>query len=122
MGRVQAVSDASAESGTYTVQHEKQVVRLSELATAAPPIIRDAEFVDCDVHGPAVVGLISHVTFEQCGFDAPPEALFIPAEDRTYVGIIGLENVRFFRCRFHGVGLLAPAEMVEGFSAGLRSR
>lgn len=79
-------------------------------------MIENVEFDDCDVYGPAVVGLLQDVAIENCTFDAPPEHVFIEAApDRPYLGIIGLNNVRLYGCRFHNVGLLGPPELLDIF-------
>ncbi len=107
----------------YAKTHRREVVRLHEALTShgpEPSMITDVEFNDCDIYGPAVVGILHDVAMESCTFDAPPEALFIEAQaDRPYVGIIGLSNVRLYDCRLHNVGVLGPPDLLDMFRQAL---
>jgi hypothetical protein len=110
----------NAEEG-YDKTYRRQVIRLFEMVPQlGPAVIERADFEDCDVYGPAIIGLIDNVTFDSSGFDGPPEALFIEAApDRPYLGVIGLRQVRFYGCRFHNIGVLAAPELIAEFTSGL---
>lgn len=103
----------------YEKTHRREVVRLHEALTSrgtAPSMIANVEFDDCDLYGPVVLGFLQDVAVEDCEFDAPPEHMFIEAApDRAYTGIIGLQNVRMYGCRFHNIGMLGPPELFERF-------
>jgi hypothetical protein len=99
----------------------RQVVRLCERASEGPlPMIDGVEFEDCEILGPAIVVPLDTVAFESSSFDGPPEAwLWEVPPDRPLVGVIGLTNVRFYKCRFRHVGIAAPAEIIEQIRSNL---
>ncbi len=110
---------------SYGETHKHEVVRVHEAITSRgiPSFIEDVEFVDCEIYGPAIIAALGDVTIDNCDFDAPPEVLFIEAEpNRPYIGVIALKNVRFFECRFHNIGIIAPHETIEQFKQSLPSQ
>jgi hypothetical protein len=109
----------------YARTYRQQVVRLHEAITSrsGPTLIQRVNFEDCDVYGPAVLILTNNVTLESCTFDAPPEILFIEGQEgRPYVGVIGLENVRFHECRMHNIAFLGPKALLNEFRQQLASQ
>jgi hypothetical protein len=103
----------------YSKTYHQQVVRLYEAITSrsGPSLIQSVNFEDCDVYGPAVLVLTQDVTLDSCTFEAPPDVLFIEGQEgRPYVGVIGLQNVRFYGCRLHNIAFLGPRALLNEFS------
>jgi hypothetical protein len=107
-----------------TREYRNELVRIAEL-TVLEDVIHDVRFVNCEIVGPAVLGLIDNVTISGCGFDAPgSDALFwpLPASRGAVMGAVGLANVEILSCRFRRIGLAIPEErlpeMIEAFGFG----
>jgi hypothetical protein len=92
-----------------------EVIRLPELAVTEP-IIKDADFDNCLILGPAVVVPLG-VNFVSSTFEGDPEALFweVPKNRQNVVGAIALLNCTFNKCRFSGVGIAGPRDALEQF-------
>ncbi len=101
-----------------TTEFTGEVVRLALLAATASAI-RDHQFTDCDVHGPAVV---FGGDFVRTSFDGEADSLIwelAPSQQRV-IGAIVLENCRFVGCRFHNVGIIAAAGEAEATRRAIR--
>lgn len=82
--------------------------------------IRDREFHNAHLLGPAVIAPLRNVAIHRCRFDAEPEALFIEVDDdRTLTGVIGLEDVTFEDCAFKNVAIVGTRASIEKLRAGL---
>jgi len=101
-----------------TTEFAGEVVRLALLAGNGSTI-RDHQFTDCDVHGPAVV---FGGDFVHTRFDGEAHALiweFAPTQTGV-IGAILLENCRFVGCRFHNVGMIASPGEAEATRRAIR--
>lgn len=104
-----------------TREYRNQMVRIAEL-TVLEDVIHEVRFENCEIVGPAVLGLVHNVNVIGCAFDAPgPDALFwpIPEARGAVMGAVGLVNVEFSSCRFRRIGIAVPEaqlpEMTQGF-------
>lgn len=89
-----------------------EIVRLVD-RVGVNSIIEGQEFHDALIVGPAVIALLDRVTMINCGFDGDEDSLFIEvAPDRGVLGVVGIVNTRFERCRFQNIGIVGPPEAV----------
>ncbi|WP_420470404.1 hypothetical protein [Brevundimonas sp. FT23042] len=73
---------------------------------AGDAVIKGKTFTDCVIQGPAVVAVLGGTTFDGCNMGAasdPTSLLFTPRGPQM-VGVIGLQDCRFVRCRFVQIG------------------
>lgn len=100
-------------------KHVREVIRLAEIADRRS-LIENADFEDCEIHGPAVALPLAGGEISGCSFDGPVDAVFWEiAPERSYVGVIGMKNVSFRGCRFRNVGFVGTAEFVETARRGM---
>jgi hypothetical protein len=98
----------------------RQVVRITERASDQTAMIEDVHFEDCEILGPALLVPLDHVSFDETSFDGHPDAfLWEVSEDRIMIGVIGLRNVRFYRCRMKHIGLVGTPEVIKKFRSSL---
>jgi hypothetical protein len=72
---------------------------------------------DAVILGPAVLALFDGVVLSDCDIEGPEEAVFIEVPlNKPMLGVIGIENVTFHRCRFENVGIVALAETITRFT------
>jgi len=69
-------------------------------------------FEDCALRGPAVVYPLGRIVFEDCEWDAPANVVWWDRWPEEVTGVLALENCRFVRCRFFGVGFLGDKNLV----------
>jgi hypothetical protein len=82
-------------------------------------VVRDMEFEDCTVRGPAVLVPLRGVEIGDCRFDADLERLFwTTSPGEPPAGGIGLENCIFRTCRFEKVGLGGTPESIRQLIKG----
>lgn len=92
--------------------------RIVDIVAPVPPILEGRLFEDCTIYGPAVLLPLSETRFEQCTFDAAPEAIFwelLPTRDLV-VGGIGVAKCAFTRCHFFGIGIAGRREVFQLFT------
>ena len=101
-----------------TTEFAGEVVRLALLAENGSAI-RDHQFSDCDVHGPAVV---FGGDFVHTSFDGEADSLIweLAPSQKGVVGAILLDNCRFVGCRFHNVGIIASPGEAEATRRAIR--
>ena len=93
-------------------------VRLADLINQGrPSTLQGYTFDDCDIYGPAVITLVSGGGIENCQLGSGDVFIEVTVP-RTLIGVIGLYNTLFRHCRFHRVGIAAPAELIETFRLG----
>ena len=82
--------------------------------------IRDAEFADCHITGPAVI-LPRGCEFTGCSFDGDVDAILweVPATRREVVGPVLVDGCRFVGCRFMLVGIAGAPDAIADFRQGL---
>jgi len=91
-----------------------EVVRIADLADDSTSLISHRQFVDAEIRGPAVLALLNGVSMVNCGFDGSFDSIIIVVPDgSTKVGIIGLEQVSFLRCRFRNVALIGTEDLAR---------
>ncbi|WP_332659800.1 hypothetical protein [Brevundimonas sp.] len=107
---------------------EKEVVWLPLLAVhamnAGEPAVRGKTFTDCVIQGPALVAVLDGVTFDACNMGAatdPRSMLFAPQGPRL-VGVIGLQDCRFVRCRFVQIAYTGSPDFLEEMSTRLSGK
>lgn len=97
-----------------------EVVRIADLADDSTSLISHRQFVDAEIRGPAVLALLNGVSMVSCGFDGSFDAIIIVVPDgSTKVGVIGLEQVSFLRCRFRNVALIGTEDLAQMFGQQL---
>jgi hypothetical protein len=106
---------------------EKEAVWLPLLGmhqlNTGDPVIRGKTFTDCMIEGPAVMALVDGVTFDGCnmGVANDPTSLFFKGQGPILIGVIGVADTRFVRCRFVQVGFTGHTAMVDTMAAELVS-
>jgi hypothetical protein len=98
------------------MRYEAEVVRIA-LVAGDDAVVRDTEFIDCDIRGPAVLliqGEASRLTHNTITGD--PDALRwdVPTS-RQVIGAILAENCQFVGCRFTNVGFTGTPEFLDRF-------
>lgn len=100
-----------------------EVVRIADLADDSTSMITHRQFVDAEIRGPAVLALLNGVSMVDCGFDGSFDSIIIVVPDgATKVGVIGLEQVSFLRCRFRNVALIGTEDLAQMFGRDLLKR
>ncbi len=101
--------------------YENQAIRITDLAVTEP-LIRDAHFKNCVIHGPAVLAPLSGTQFIESTFEGDLEAVLweIAPGRENIIGGIGLVNCLFVHCRFSGIGLAGPPEAIAQFRENVR--
>ena len=106
---------------------EKEAIWLPLLAVhtlnAGKTAIEGKTFTDCVIEGPAVVASLGGTTFESCVMGAARDAnslLFTPRGPRL-VGVIGLKDCPFVRCRFVQIGYTGADEHLDELATQLTS-
>lgn len=88
------------------------VIKIADEADINSMIV-DTEYEDCLILGPAILASLEGGSVSGCTFDADPERLFLEVPiGKTMVGVVGLRNVDFRRCRFQNVGFVATEQQV----------
>jgi hypothetical protein len=97
-----------------------RVVRLADL-TITDFAIRDKEFRNCYVLGPAVLAATGDTQFRDCTFDGEVEGLLweIPPSRAVIIGAIEVNNCLFSGCRFQAVGFAGGPEFISKFKQGV---
>lgn len=101
------------------------VVRIADLASIAQPVVEGYQFLDAEVHGPAILIPLQDVHFDDVHFAIPdnrPESLLWLWDTRvrpSAVGGIGLIKCEFRRCTMVGIGLAGPPEVLDVFGPKL---
>jgi hypothetical protein len=92
-------------------EYSGEVVRLA-LVAGDEAAIRDHNFSDCDIHGPAVLFPARDTTFSHCSWDGTPDHIVwrLAPEQEAVVGAILMERCQFVGCRLHKVGLAPPPD------------
>lgn len=97
-----------------------EVVRIADLADDSTSMITHRRFQDVEIRGPAVLALLGGVSLVSCGFDGSFDSILIIVPDgSTKVGVIGLQQVSFLRCRFRNVALIGTEELAQTFGREL---
>jgi hypothetical protein len=100
---------------TYT----GEVIRIALLA-GDEGAIRDKEFADCDIHGPAVLFLDEGTVMNACQLDGPFDAVVLelsPGRTRL-MGVVHVQRTSFIGCRFHNVGIAAMPAQISIIKSG----
>jgi hypothetical protein len=99
--------------------HQSEVIRLALLA-GDDAAIRDQEFVDCTIKGPAVIFLGDGARLDHNTLEGGPGVLWEldPAKQPNIVGAILIERTAFVGCTFTNVGIVGPKEVIDKFRQG----
>lgn len=114
---------------------ENRTIYIADLAReiATPnwtnPVISRRTFDDCRIYGPAVLapmntGQIGGKPFDDgCKFMDGKDAAWVagPETHHNFVGIVGLEDCTFLRCRFEQCGVLVPSHDYEALREETRN-
>ncbi len=89
------------------------------LMNVGEPVVRNKTFTDCVIEGPALITPLGGTTFEAChmGSASDPQSLLFTPRGGTLVGVIGLENCTFVRCRMVQIGYTGSPEFLEDMTA-----
>ena len=97
-------------------------LRLADLV-GPDSILRDQVFEDCDIYGPAILASIGQGVggFDSCTWEAPTaeSILFEVPDGRVGVGMMGVVNCVFKRCRFYKIGLMGPPAQIAAWRAAV---
>lgn len=90
-----------------------QTVRIVDLPLDEHQNLAYMDFEDCVIQGIAMINIGSgQVEFRECIFNGPEMFISLRAPYRI-VGAIGLDDVRFVRCRFKDVGFISRSEVIQ---------
>jgi hypothetical protein len=91
--------------------------RLVDFFDTEPPILTGKVFRDCSIFGPAIMALLDNVSLLSPSFEGQLDAILweIPESREMVIGAIGLQNCVFERCRFFGIGLAGPPDLIARF-------
>jgi hypothetical protein len=109
------ITKAFHEQNAHTINpfdsvFQKKRINISELISPFDRVIKDKTFIDCDIIGPANVGLNATrpggASVSSCGWF---ESGGVVTKDTTHVpfGIL-LQDCTFLRCRIYGLTLFIP--------------
>jgi hypothetical protein len=97
-----------------------RVLRLVDLVDTESTV-RDQVVEDALIVGPGVVTILHNVKFEACVFEGDSTALFIEVpETKRQIGIVGLANMTFKRCRFQNVAIIGTRDVIARLKRELR--
>lgn len=94
-----------------------------KIADALGPnfIVENKTFEDALILGPAILAPLGENTFSSCTFEGSPESIFYEVPpDRVLVGVVGIRNVTFTRCRLSAIGIIGTAESLKAFQGGFQ--
>jgi len=85
-------------------------------------VINGRTFEDCRIYGPAVLAPMNTGTLggkpfdDECKFMDGRDVAWVagPEEHGNFVGIVGLEDCTFLKCRFEQCGVLVPLKDYKG--------
>lgn len=81
------------------------------------PIIQGKSFIDCRLRGPSVIIPMSGCEFDSCNLGASDgdirNLMFSPLGSTKLTGGIALQDCKFIRCDFLGVGFTGSPEFLE---------
>jgi hypothetical protein len=111
---------------------DKKVIRIVD-EVDAESWIKDREYRDAVILGPAVLLPSGGVKLERVGFSGEPDSIFIELPPGKPVqGVVGLQHVTFVDCLFHDVAIIGTAatlnlyrqggELVEGTPEEIEAR
>lgn len=88
--------------------YQDRVIRLHELISDGPPVIKGFTFERCEIVGPAMVYLRGNGAMSNCTFGGNPDITFVQLapEQNEVMGAFVLEDCRFDDCRFTAIGFL----------------
>ena len=109
-----------ADLGTRLTFEKERIplVHLVEALEAAGQTLHGRRFVDCVVHGPAVVMPANETKFDNCNLgnvEGDIRNLFLRAAGPMVIGAIPLNDSRFEGCIFMGVGFAGDDGFVDAF-------
>jgi hypothetical protein len=96
--------------------------RLVQIALAADErsMIENQVYEDCEIRGPAMLALVGPHEISNCVFDGTFDSMFFEVDEGRHVlGVIGVRNTAFRRCRFVNVGMMGTQEMIRVFGQDL---
>ena len=97
-----------------------QLERLVDL-TDVDSVIRNREITDALIVGPGVVTILGNVKFDRSVFEGDPAVLFIEVpQTKRQIGVVGLENVKFTRCRFRNVAIIGTSRVIAELKSELQ--
>jgi len=100
-----------------------RIIQLMDLiAPGARPVISNRTIEDCEIRGPAMIGLLGGVNLDDNNFDgANIDELFVEVlENRIIIGAIGLKDCVFRRCRFIKIGIIGTKEQIKEAKKGFK--
>src|SRR5580700_9828465 len=93
---------------------KREPIRLTALV-GTDGTLTDHTFIECHIHGPAVVATVN-CRFEQNILGSDPNAFLWPVDTQARpvaAGVVVLLNCLFERCVFVNVGFAGPAADIE---------
>ena len=99
--------------------YRNTLLRISDLAVTSD-LLEGLTFENCQIVGPAVLGVLNNNTFVNCNWEGPPEAIIweVP-EDRPVLGVIGLQTCTFAGCHFQRISMAMNSPMAQLFREGI---
>lgn len=98
-------------------------IRLADLVSTDDWTVSGHKFENCDIWGPAVLVLLRDVEISNCTWKGTPDSLFweLSPGRKSFTGAIGVRDMAFRRCRFHGVGLAGNEAQIRHLRGSFRN-
>src|SRR6186997_1079381 len=102
------------EMAVGRTMYEDRVLKLVELVDPNTGRLENAAFVNCQINGPGVF-FPEGCSFNNPVFDTPNvEAILWEVPEGAFkIGAMHVRNCEFERCRFSGLGIVAPPALAE---------
>jgi hypothetical protein len=99
----------------------KKIIRLVDLIYDEQYEVKGKTFEDCVIFGPALIAFVPPGNISDCTWRGDPDSLFIEVVPKERaIGIVGIKDCTFRRCRFVGIGMIGPKEAVEHWKKGFK--
>ncbi|EHB45756.1 hypothetical protein MycrhDRAFT_6504 [Mycolicibacterium rhodesiae JS60] len=96
-----------------------RAIRIADL-TVVSDLIQGVRFENCNIIGPAVIGLLDRTVLQDSAIDGDTDAVLWDLGDRVHViGAVGLMDCIISNCRLQRIGFAVPRHMRQKFMEGL---
>lgn len=115
-------TNSNNTSISISKKNDLEPIRITDLVTPNYPELRNKEFINKDIWGPAVVTIGGPIEISGCMWDTEGsgnEAMFVTLnEENRKIGLIQLINCKFANCNFKGVAIAATQEQMPNIKKG----
>jgi hypothetical protein len=88
--------------------YRDQALKVADVVDHRSNLLAGATFERCELQGPAVLLPLQNYVFSVCDFSE--DAFWAVPRGSRVEGVIGVDNCRFERCTFPGIGILGTPE------------